>query len=177
MGTARGLRWYLFGAQAGALYGVVRTSADVDVTVELPASDVATFVAEMRAAGFTPRVPDVAGFVASTRVLPFAHDATSWPVDVVLAGPGIEETFLAGVRRIDVQGTAVPVIAPEDLIVTKVLAGRPKDLEDIRGILRQGSVIIAPARVLTLLRALEAALGQSDLIPLFERLVAEAARR
>src|SRR5688572_33284352 len=31
----RRLRWYLFGAQAVAIYGVARTSGDVDVTIEL----------------------------------------------------------------------------------------------------------------------------------------------
>lgn len=29
----------------------------------------------------------------------------------------------------------MPVISAEDLIVTKILAGRPKDLDDVRGIL------------------------------------------
>jgi predicted nucleotidyltransferase len=34
-------------------------------------------------------------------------------------------------------GAAIPVISPEDLIVTKILAGRSKDLEDVRGILKE----------------------------------------
>ena len=39
-----GIRWYLFGAQAVLLYGVIRTTADVDVTAEIPASRVPAFV-------------------------------------------------------------------------------------------------------------------------------------
>ena len=39
---------------------------------------------------------------------------------------GREHVAVAGLDR-----------SPEDLVVTKVLAGRPKDLEDVRGILRQ----------------------------------------
>lgn len=55
-----------------------------------------------------------------------------------------------------------------DLIVTKILAGRPKDLDDVRGIaLAQGADLdVAPVR--TRFRLIEAALDQSDLTPLFE---------
>src|SRR5215470_14817091 len=47
----RKLRWYLFGAQAVAVYGVARTSADVDVTIELRSGDVRSFIDDMVAAG------------------------------------------------------------------------------------------------------------------------------
>ena len=59
------------------------------------------------------------------------------PLDVVLSGPGLDDEFLARAIEVDFDGTPVPVISPEDLIITKVLAGRPKDLEDIRGVLRE----------------------------------------
>lgn len=36
----------------------------------------------------------VVEFVARTRVLPFLHQATGIPLDVVLAGPGLEKLFL-----------------------------------------------------------------------------------
>ena len=36
---------------------------------------------------------------------------------------------------IDVEGVQVPVASPEDLIVMKILAGRAKDLEDVRTLL------------------------------------------
>lgn len=64
--------------------------------------------------------------------------------------------------------TGVPVISPEDLVVTKVLAGREKDIEDIRGILAERGRQLDIDRVRTVLRMLEEALGQSDLLPLVE---------
>lgn len=33
---AQGIRWYLFGAQAVALYGVPRLTADIDATIQFP---------------------------------------------------------------------------------------------------------------------------------------------
>ncbi len=66
--------------------------------------------------------------------------------------------------------TAVPVASATDLVVAKVLAGRGKDEDDVRALLAGGSVDVT--EVLDLLGQLEAALGQSDLVPWFE-----AARR
>ena len=65
------------------------------------------------------------------------------------------------------------MITPEDLVVTKILAGRPKDVEDVRGILRVRGDAIDPGRVRRLLGLLEAALGQGDLVPAFEELWGE----
>jgi len=61
-----------------------------------------------------------------TRVLPFRHVKSGLPLDVVLAGPGLEEDFQARAVPIDIEGVLVPVITAEDLIITKVLAGRAK---------------------------------------------------
>jgi hypothetical protein len=117
--------------------------------------------------GFTLRFADDE-FVARTRVLPFVHSPTGVPLDVVLAGPGLEDEFLARAIEVDFDGTAVPVISPEDLIITTVLAGRSKDVEDIRGVLRERSGSLDVARIRAILRVLEEGLGQSDLLIVFD---------
>jgi hypothetical protein len=125
-------------------------------------------VAAMREAGFTMRVPDPERFAAEVRVLPFVHSASGIPVDAILAGPGPEEEFLARARVVVISGVRVPVISPEDLVVTKILAGRPKDLEDVRGILRQSVARFDAEQVRSLLALLEAALDRSDLRTAFD---------
>lgn len=72
-------------------------------------------------------------------------------------------------RMTDMAGTAVPVISPEDLIATKVLAGRSRDVEVIRGVLAERRDRIRVDQVRAVLAMLETALGQGDLLPLFER--------
>ena len=93
-----------------------RATADIDVTVE---ADSSAFTDAMTRSGFVLRVPDIDDFVARTRVLPFEHVRSGLPVDVVLAGPGLEETFFAGTRRVKLGRATVPVIAPEHLVVTR----------------------------------------------------------
>jgi hypothetical protein len=162
-------RWYLFGAQAVTLFGVPRLSADVDVTLKLEGDAPAELIEAMRAAGFTPRIDDPE-FVRRTRVLPFVHEATGMPLDVVLAGSGLEDEFLDRARIVDLGGVEVPVISPEDLVIAKVLAGRPKDAEDARGVLRAQGPGLDTARIERVLGLLEEALGQSDLLPAWRAL-------
>lgn len=106
---AIGARWNVFGAQAALIWGRPRLTTDMDVTVRFDATD---------------------AFVRQTRVLPLEHRASALALDLVLAGPGLEEAFLERAIPVDVGGTRVPFISPEDLITTKILAGRPKDIED-----------------------------------------------
>jgi hypothetical protein len=161
--SARG-RWYLFGAQAVTVFGVPRLSADVDVTLKLEPEAPEQLVTALRSAGFTPRVDDPE-FVRRTRVLPFVHDATSMPVDIVLAGSGLEDEFVERARVVDVGGVAVPVISPEDLVIAKLLAGRPKDVEDVRGVVQAQGPGLDVDRIERILGLLEEALGQGDLLP------------
>ena len=160
-------RWYVFGAQAVIAYGAPRLSADVDVTLALMPNAPEDFARDMEAAGFALRVKDPA-FVRRTRVMPFVHDRTGMPLDVVLAGSGLEDEFLDRAVLTDVAGTRIPLIDRGDLIVAKVLAGRPKDLEDVRALWRVHGAALDSSRIRSTLRLLEQALAQDDLVSSFE---------
>ncbi|HSY48569.1 MAG TPA: nucleotidyl transferase AbiEii/AbiGii toxin family protein [Thermoanaerobaculia bacterium] len=164
----QGVRWFLFGAQAAIVWGSPRLSADVDVTAEIDPAELNDYITTMRDHGFDVVFGDP-DFVAQTRVIPFVHRASGMPLDVVLSGPGFEEDFLQRAIPVDIGGALVPVISPEDLIVTKILAGRPKDIEDIRGVINERRASLDIERIRMVLRLLEQALAQSDLLPLFER--------
>lgn len=172
---ARWGRWYVFGAQAVIAYGVPRLSADVDITLELVPDAPDRFVRDMDAAGFAVRVDD-SEFVRRTRVLPFVHRATAMPLDVVLAGSGLEDEFLDRAQFVDVGGIAVPMIEPGDLVIAKVLAGRPKDIEDARALWSLRGKDLDAVRVRGTLALLEEALGQKDLLPAFEQVQRRSAR-
>jgi hypothetical protein len=173
--VARWGRWYVFGAQAVIVYGVPRLSADVDVTLALEPDTPERFAREMQAAGFALRVADPE-FVRRTRVMPFVHSATGMPLDIVLAGSGLEDEFLDRAVMTDIGTTAVPVIDPTDLLIAKLLAGRPKDIEDARALWHLHGRELDEARVRRTLHLLEEALSQSDLVSAFEALVRPPSR-
>ncbi len=158
--------FYLFGAQAVIAYGVPRLSADVDVTLRLVPDLPDRLVEDMRGAGFGLRAAD-AEFVRRTRVLPFVHEATGMPLDVVLSGSGLEDEFLDRARVLDIGGLRVPTLEPSDLVIAKILAGRPKDIDDARGLLKARGKEIDSTRIESVLRLLQEALGQSDLLPVW----------
>lgn len=168
-----GTPWYLFGAQAVVLYGAPRLTADADVTVSLGDIGIAHLIAELEEHGFTARTTDLA-FIEQQRVVPIVHAASGIPVDVVLAGPGLEEVFLSRVNTITLEGVAIPVLAVEDLIAVKVLAGRPQDLLDVESLLQVKRSTIGLELVRSTLRILEDALARSDLLPALDDLVARS---
>ena len=162
-------RWYVFGAQAVVLWGRPRLTADIDVTVRMDPEEPERLVRAFEASGFSLRIGNTPEFVRRTRVLPFVHATSGMPMDVVLAGPGLEELFLSRAVPVTIGNLVVPVISPEDLIATKILAGRPKDIEDVRGILRERLSTLDLESIRSTLALLEEALGQSDLRPILER--------
>lgn len=168
-----GAGWYLFGAQAALIHGVARFTADIDVTVQPGGKDTKSLVEALVANGFQVRV-EGDDFVEQTRVLPVLHTATDIPVDIVLGGPGIEELFLERAEHRDLEGVQVPVARAEDIVVMKVLAQRPKDIEDVVAIVAAHPDNLDLGFVRSTLALLEEALGQSDLIPVLERAIERA---
>jgi len=164
-----GVDWYLFGAQAALIYGAARVTADVDVTVRLGKVSTTRLATSLKRHGFTLRVDDPS-FVRTTRVLPILHVSTSVPADLVLAGPGLEDAFLERAVTHELGGISVPVASAEDLIVMKILAGRDKDLDDVAAILAARGAELDKRSVSKTLTMVEAALGQSDLVPVWEGL-------
>jgi predicted nucleotidyltransferase len=99
------------------------------------------------------------------------HEPTSMPIDVVLARPGLHGEFLARRRRVDIGGVVVPLISVEDLVATKILAARRKDLEDVRGVLLEQWERVDFDRIERVLSTLQAAVGDPKLERRMQRIV------
>jgi hypothetical protein len=166
----------LFGAQAVVAHGFPRMTGDVDVTVVPADGSPRALAAALVSAGLTLRVSDLDDFVERTAVLPFLHEPTGLGLDVVLGASGLENDCIDRAVAVDIGDDTVPVIRVEDLVVLKILSGRPKDVEDVRSILRRRRLTLDFAQVRALLAQLEEALGQSDLLPALEGLIAEEKR-
>ena len=160
--------WFLFGAQAVVIWGHPRQTADVDITVQLRPEDAVAFWRDMEAAGFRLRVSEPETFLSRTRVIPFLHVDTGIPLDIVLAGPGLESLFFDRAVLVNAGGLEIPVASAEDIIIMKVLAGRPKDAADTHTILLQRMQTLDFTHIRATLAMLEEALGQSDLLRAFE---------
>ncbi len=65
---------------------------------------------------------------------------TGLRVDFIFSWTPYEQEALRRARQVLVQGYPVRFASPEDVIIHKMLAARPRDLEDISSILRKQSL-------------------------------------
>jgi hypothetical protein len=82
--------------------------------------------------GWKALTPLPAEFVRKTMVLPCQDEASGVRLDLVFSFSPYERQAMDLVRRIGFLGKEVSFASPEDLIIHKVVVGRPRDWEDIR---------------------------------------------
>ncbi len=125
-----GIPFVVVGGLANAVWGEPRATRDVDLKVyigERTAQEFAALVAEE----FAPATPLPGGpaLVVSVPVIPDVM------VDFLIAIPGYEEEVLARAQPIQFGEMTLPVCSPEDFIIHKIIADRPKDWADVEGVL------------------------------------------
>jgi hypothetical protein len=127
----------IIGGQAVLLHGEPRLTQDIDVTLGLGPVRLPDVLSVCRDLELETLPDDVSGFVERTFVLP-AHDpATGIRVDLIFSTTVYEAEAIARALRIDVGGARVPFATAEDLILHKLFAARPRDVEDAAGIVRR----------------------------------------
>ena len=163
-------RWHVLGAQAVAMHGPPRSTADLDLTVDLGELAPTVLVERLRRAGFVARFDDPA-FIRATRVIPLVHTQSRIPVDVVIAGPESRAPlFIEGAERHRDALSQPPSLSRDYLLVSQAGASRPKDLEDVRELIAVSGDDLDVDEIEKLLDQLEQALGQSDLRTRFREL-------
>lgn len=134
----RGTSYALIGGLAVAVWGVPRATENIDLLADLAPSH--ELDAAFRAEGF--RVAWRRADVDDPIPLLLRLDPADGPeVDIVCATRGWEREMLG--RAITVRlptGLEAPVMAVEDLIVLKLIAGGPSDLIDVAELLQQTSL-------------------------------------
>ena len=131
----RGLPYMVIGGQAVLLYGEPRLTRDIDVTLGVDADRLAEALEAASAAGLTPLVADPGRFVRETHVLPLIHGTSGIRVDLVFSWTQYEQEAIRRANRVRIGRTEVSFASLEDLLIHKIVAGRPRDLEDARQIL------------------------------------------
>lgn len=133
-----------------------------------------SWLRSLLAAGFESRTEDLEAFFERSRVVPLVHRRTRMPLDLVVARDSLEMTFLERARTVDIARLQVPMITPEDLVIAKLFAGRPRDVEDVRAVLGTQGPSMDLRYVRTILGQLDEAEDRAGLLPMLERLLNES---
>lgn len=128
------IKGVVIGGVAVSMLARPRFTRDIDAVVSLHDDRWSEFLHEGTRFGFVPRRSDALEFARVTRVLLLNHEPSAIDVDISFGGLPFEEETIETANLVDVGGIRVPLPRPENLIVMKAVANRPRDLADIEAL-------------------------------------------
>ena len=133
--------YLVIGGQAVLLYGEPRLTRDIDITLDAGPDRLPAIMGLIQGWGWTILTSAPAEFVERTMVLPCLEPASGVRVDFIFSFSAFENQAMEHARRVVLGKAEVRFASVEDLIIHKIVAGRLRDLEDVKGILLRGSAI------------------------------------
>jgi len=129
-----GGRGVILGGVATGFLGKPRFTVDVDAMVLSSINDIPQLLLFAKEEGIEPRIENADSFARKNRVLLLRHNSSRVNIDISLGILPFEKE--TGERSIikNIGSLAIRLPTPEDLIIMKAVAHRPKDLQDIQEI-------------------------------------------
>ena len=165
-----GIEGAIVGGVAASLLGRPRMTRDVDAVVLVDEYGWERFVVSGRRSGFDPRIDDPIEFARRTRVLLMRHTSSGIDIDISLGALPFEREMIDRHQSMTVGPVTIPVITPEDLIIMKALARRPRDMADIESVLDANPEMDLD-RIRDWLREFSAVLEMPEILEDFEGIV------
>ena len=162
-----GIPYMVIGGQAVLVYGEPRLTRDIDITLGIAPDALPQVLTVAKEVNLHILVDNPEDFVQRLWVLPTLHPPSGLRVDFIFSWTPYEQQALERARPIEIEGYPVRFASPEDVIIHKILSGRPRDLEDVCGILRKQKVDVD--YIHRWLEAFEQTLGQ-PLVQRFEQI-------
>lgn len=135
--TAQRIKYIILGGIAVSIYGEPRLTADVDVNIIFDKRKINEFLKRAKKYGFYPSLPHIRKIVEKTGVIPmsFRKRKIYGKFDIIIAENILEYMAIKRGRLKKIASTKARFISPEDLIIHKIVSSRPRDNEDLKGIL------------------------------------------
>lgn len=131
-----GCQWMLIGGVAASLLGKPRFTSDIDAVALIEDKELPNLLKAAKRLGFKARVKDAVEFAQQNRVLLLKHIKTGINVDLSLSLLPFEKEAIKRSKRFKIANITFNLPTPEDLIIFKAVAHRPRDIEDIREIVK-----------------------------------------
>jgi hypothetical protein len=131
-----GLPYAVMGGFAVRAFGIPRATYDVDFTLAIDRTRLAELCQAVGRLDYTVPEPYLSGWIDQVKGLPLVKfrlylESRGADIDVFLAESPYQEVVLDRRRREEVEGRSVWPVSPEDLVLLKLFAGRPRDIADI----------------------------------------------
>jgi hypothetical protein len=128
--------YMIFGGQAVLLYGEPRMTRDIDVTLGLDATQPGPILRLIERLRLKVLVDDVEDFLRQTFVLPVLDPESNIRIDFVFSLSEFERQAIQRSKQVSIDDVKIRFVSLEDLIILKIFAGRPRDQEDVRNLIK-----------------------------------------
>lgn len=160
----RKLKYALIGGLAVGCRGQARATKDVDLFVWVELGEERAVIADLLGR-FPARIEEADGLALSHRIL-VLEASNKVPVDIALASFPFEEEMIGRATPVAIQPKlVVSVLSPEDLVVSKALAGRSIDWFDIQGVFDRLGPQLDYEAIISRLRSLGELVDLREVLP------------
>ena len=141
--TKHNIPYMIIGGQAVLLYGEPRLTRDIDITLGVNTDRLNDLLKLLKEIPLMPIPKNLESFVKETMVLPTMDETTGIRVDFIFSFTLYETQAIHRAKAVTISDREVFFASPEDVIIHKIFAGRPRDLEDVRTIVLKNPEIDA----------------------------------
>jgi predicted nucleotidyltransferase len=131
----KSIPYMVIGGQAVLLYGEPRLTKDIDITLGVDIDKIEEVLDSIKNIDLLPLPENTKDFVEKTFVLPVKDTATNVRVDFIFSKTSYESQAIKKSNKIKIKDYFVKFARLEDVIIHKIFAGRPRDMEDVKSIL------------------------------------------
>ena len=135
-----GIPYALMGGVAVGVHGIPRPTHDLDFTISMDRSRLPGLYAAVEQRGYSVPEQYASGWVDAVAEMPLVR-VRQWvkgkaiDIDIFLAESRFQQSVIDRRQQLEVDDLRAWVVSPEDLIVLKIIAGRPRDIGDVLDIL------------------------------------------
>ena len=127
--------YMVIGGQAVLLYGEPRLTRDIDITMGISVNGLDKVKKIIQIIGLKSLVEKEKEFVERNMVLPTIDKKSGIRVDFIFSFSTYERQAIERAKDIRLGNSIVRFASLEDIVIHKVIAGRARDLEDVKSIL------------------------------------------
>ena len=131
---ARQFRYALIGGLAASIRGRIRATEDLDLILLCSLDEGLELVESLRQSRFSALLDDYEEVARSALLLPLIDQDSGIQLDLAIGLSGFEQEIVERADPMMIGDNEIFVATAEDLLVLKMLAGRPQDLQDVMGI-------------------------------------------
>lgn len=125
----------IIGGVAVGFLGQARLTADADAMILLSLDELPDLLLQAKKEGLVPRISNAEEFARRSRVVLLRHAESGIDVDISLGMLPFEVEMVERSQVYHEGALQIRLPSPEDLIIMKAIAHRPKDMTDIEAII------------------------------------------